>query len=188
MGDIMNNLITILNFSARANGNCAAISRFVEDYYKYAITRTYTVNNIIAPCRNCNYSCLKVGEQCPEITKEYKELMETLMQSQLIFFIVPNFCGFPCSNYFTFNERTVGYFNKSKERMESYMNIPKRFIIISNTESEVFTEAMAQQTFCKPDILYLKTSRYRKRSIDGDLLDSTEAKDELDKFLAQKHF
>ena len=52
--------------------------------------------------------------------------------------------------------------------MNQYANIQKKFIVISNTESEIFYSAMQQQTEC-PNIFYLRTRKYGKRSTDGEL-------------------
>ena len=65
------------------------------------------------------------------------------------------------------------------------MSVRKRFIIISNTESN-FTEAMQQQTNDQPDILYLKSRKYQKQSIAGDLLTSKAAKSDLQAFLTRE--
>ena len=69
--------------------------------------------------------------------------------------------------------------------MEKYMAVKKRFIIISNTENN-FAEAMRQQTNDQPDILYLKSRKYQKQSIAGDLLTSEAAKADLQAFLARE--
>ena len=89
-------------------------------------------------------------------------MMDNICQADLAYFIVPNYCGYPCANYFAFNERTVGYFNLKRELMQKYMNVPKRFIMISNTEGSNFANAMKQQVNGEPDILYLKSGKYGK--------------------------
>lgn len=43
------------------------------------------------------------------------------------------------------------------------MSVPKRFIIVSNSEGEIFEKAMQQQTNDNPEILYLKSNEYGKR-------------------------
>ena len=62
------------------------------------------------------------------------------------------------------------------------MNIKKKFIIISNTEDDTFMNEMYQQAN-EPNVLYMKTSKYGKRSIAGDLLDSADAKSDLCNFI-----
>jgi hypothetical protein len=63
------------------------------------------------------------------------------------------------------------------------MDVRKRFIIVSNTENEVFQKAMQQQAKDASEVLYLKTSKYGKRSTAGDLMMSPEAVTDLDAFL-----
>ena len=47
---------------------------------------------------------------------------------------------------------------------------------------------MRQQTNEEPDILYLQSKKYQKRSIAGDLLDSNAAKIDLAAYLARDNF
>lgn len=68
------------------------------------------------------------------------------------------------------------------------MSVPKRFIIVSNSEGEIFEKAMQQQTNDNPEILYLKSNEYGKRSIVGDILESDAAKADVTAFLAQHSF
>ena len=177
----MKNIVS-LSFSGRKDGNCAGIRAEIEDFYNQTNVRSFSIQNIKS-CGSCQYQCLKAGETCPELSAEYKDLMDCICSSELVYFIVPNYCGFPCSAYFTFNERSVGYFNMSRSRLEQYLSVKKRFIVVSNTESAAFESAMQQQTAEVPEILYLKTSKYGKRSIAGDLMDSTDARDDLKRFL-----
>lgn len=174
--------ITIISFSGRPDGNCAGVSAFILNYYKRTNIRSFVIQNM-EQCGTCHYECLKLSETCPKLSAGYEELMDTIRRSKLVYFIVPNYCGFPCSSYFTFNERSVGYFNMDRQIMDQYMSVKKRFVIISNTESAEFESAMQQQTAEVPDILYLKTSKYGKQSITGDLMDSEAAKTDLLSFL-----
>lgn len=178
----MNKFITVLSFSSRNNGNCANISQYLSNYYKQANVKSFVVDSeSVPPCGKCDCECLKPGEACPQRSEKYSDIMDTICQSDLVYFIVPNYCGFPCANYFAFNERSVGYFGTDRDKMEQYMNVPKRFIIVSNTEG--FEDAMRQQTNAEPDILYLKSRKYGKRSIMGDIMDSNDAQADLDAFL-----
>ena len=90
----------------------------------------------------------------------------------------------PSGNYFAINERSVGYFNMNRDLLNQYLTVPKRFIIVSNTESDFFRKAMQQQTNQEIVALYMKTSTYQKRSTAGDMLDSEEAKADLMQFLS----
>lgn len=178
----MSNRITILSFSSRRNGNCANIAKYISNRYVRTNVRHWTVDAaLFAPCGSCDCECLKPGMTCPQVSPEQKRVMDAICDSDLVYFVVPNYCGYPCANYFAFNERSVGYFGMDRGKMERYMKVRKRFIIVSNTEG--FEEAMHQQTTDEPEILYMKSRKYHKQSVAGDLLDSEAARADLDAFL-----
>ena len=66
--------------------------------------------------------------------------------------------------------------------MDKYMNAKKRFIVISNTEVANIESALTQQS-AEPKILYMKSAKYSKRSTDGNLMESEDAKADLMAFL-----
>ena len=176
--------IAIVQFSSRKNGNCSHISEHISEYYSAeSVTQFVVDDNVVHACNDCDYECLRPEKRCPQSNDAHDQIMETICNADLVYFIVPNYCGYPCANYFIFNERSVGYFNLDRALMQKYMNIPKRFIVISNTEGENFVNAMKQQVVGEPEILYLKTGKYHKRSIAGDLMDSAEANADLEAFL-----
>ena len=176
----MNN-VTILNFSGRNDGNCAAIAKFVSERHANANICVYNINENVEPCGKCNYECLTPGVSCASVNG-IRTIMDEAMNSDIIYYIVPNICGYPSANYFIFNERLVGYFNMDRELTAKYKSITKKFIIVSNTESDAFYNAMQQQS-AEPMILYLKTSKYGKRSTAGDILESEQAQADLAAFL-----
>ena len=181
----MNKKVSILCFSGRKDENCAQIAEFIEQFYMRTNVHSFVIDGQnFAPCGGCSYECLKPGQLCPNLTQQQKQIMDSVCESDLVYFVVPNYCGYPCANYFAFNERSVGYFNMDRALMDRYMNAAKRFIIVSNSEGPNFKAAMQQQTNCEPEILYLKTRSYQKQSIAGDLLTSEAAKADLTAFLA----
>lgn len=180
----MKKTVTILNFSPRRNGNCRQVCDAIANAYPNSNIRSYFIACTFTPCGSCNYECLKPGEHCPSLTQSQSEVYDAVLNSDLVYYVVPNFCGMPNAVYYAFNERSVGYFNMDRAVMAKYMAVRKRFILISNTEPSTFMDAMQQQTKDKPEILYLKTSRYGKKSIAGDLMDSEEARADLMAFLA----
>ena len=109
--------------------------------------------------------------------------MDAVTNSDTAYFIIPNYCGMPCANYYAFNERSVGYFNLDRNKMKAYMSVKKKFVVISNTESDQFVNALRQQVNEDPDIVYLKTRKYGKQSIAGDILESEAARADLDAWL-----
>lgn len=176
--------VAIVQFSYRKNGNCAAISEHIAAYYSaHNITRIKADNSIVQSCNQCDYECLQPRLECPHLRGQFQNMMDIMCAADLVYFIVPNYCGYPCANYFAFNERSVSYFHMNRDLLQRYMAIPKRFVAVSNTETQNFVEAFKQQTNAEPEILYLKTSKYHKRSISGDMLESDEAKIDLDRFL-----
>ena len=181
--------IVLIRFSSRESGNSSAIINYLTTYYRSESIRNFTVDStMIRPCDNCGYECLHLDKTCPNLTQFYKTMMDCICSADLVYFVIPNYCGYPCSNYFAFNERSVGYFNLDRALMQKYMNVNKRFIIISNSIGEPFISAMKQQVDGEPDILYLRSDQYAKKSIDGDILDSDAARNDLNDFLNQYSF
>lgn len=174
--------VVILNFSSRNGGNCDNITGFIEDHGKNANIISYKIGECFKPCGNCNYECLKQGVGCPNLTERQKQIMMDIICSDITYFIIPNYCGFPCANYFAFNERSVGFFHLNQALLERYMNIKKKFIIVSNAKSDLFYRAMEQQSG-DPDIFYLSSDAYQKKSLAGDILTSPAACSDLEAFL-----
>ena len=180
----MNKNVVIVSFSGRKSGNCAEIAKIIEQFHTRTNVQMFNVVELdIHACGECNYECLKPGEICPNVTEEQQTLMDALCKADMAYFIVPNYCGYPSANYFAFHERSVGYFNLDREKQAKYQSVPKRFIIVSNTEGNQFESAMQQHTSVKPEILYLKTRKYQKQSIAGDLMTSEQAQTDLLEFL-----
>ena len=91
--------------------------------------------------KHFNHECLQ--ENRSYIRKnEIDKTMDPLISSDIVYFIVPNYCEFPYANYFAFNERTLGYFNNDEQLLQKYYNIKKNYIIVSNTENEIFYKVM----------------------------------------------
>lgn len=177
--------ITILNFSGRKAGNCAGVETVIRCTFPNANIRAISVSSVYSPCNSCDYECLKPDVRCPLIDSAQEEAMRQILNSDLVYYIIPNYCGVPCGNYYAFNERNVGYFNGDRELMGKFLSIRKRFIMISNTEGAAFEMVMHQLSKQDAKALYLKSSKYAKSSIAGDLMTSTEAKADLTAFLAE---
>lgn len=176
--------VTIFNFSPRSGANCAKIANFISNYHGESNAVIYHITAENCPsCGGCNYECLTPGAQCPSKPDLLIRGLDDACASDLIYYIIPNFCGYPNANYFAFNERCVGYFGMDRQLRAGYMKIRKKFIIVSNTENDNFKNAAQQQTAAEPEMLYLKTGKYHKRSTAGDLMESDEAKADLQAFL-----
>lgn len=180
----MNNNIVLIRFSSREKGNCAAISDEIRQLYCDDSVVQFTVDaNVVQPCSNCNYECLTPNLSCPNISKEQAAVMKAVCGADLVYYIIPNYCGYPCSNFLVFNEKSVGFFNGDRTLMKQYMNTPKRFIVVSNTEGDQFINALQMQSKEKPEVLYMKTGKYGKKSIAGDIMESEAALNDLKAFI-----
>ena len=97
--------IVLIRFSSRDNGNCAAITAQIQQYYKEEMVRSFIADHLVVkPCGNCDYECLQPQRQCPNITVVCTELFYAVCNADLVYYVVPNYCGYPCANYFAFNE------------------------------------------------------------------------------------
>ena len=109
--------------------------------------------------------------------------MDAITNSTLTYFIVPNYCDYPCANFFIFNERSLCYFQNKEELLNAYERVPKKVIVVSNTNREHFHEAMKYHGECEPEMLFLSAKQYGKNSTVGDLLSSEQAAGDLRRFV-----
>lgn len=70
--------------------------------------------------------------------------------------------------------------------MSAYEKAAKKFIVVSNTEQELFHKILSNQVEGTPDILFLRAKDFKKSSIAGDLLSSDEARNRITKYLENK--
>lgn len=64
------------------------------------------------------------------------------------------------------------------------MEVPKKFIVVSNTGQDNFREAFRQHTSEEPAILFLHARNYDKVSLAGDLMAAREARQAVEAFAA----
>ena len=177
--------VCIISFSSRKNGNCAQISEFVSAMY--SDVKRYNFSDFkINGCGDCAYQCFESGDKCPFAADKEREILDAITNSELTYFIVPNYCDYPCSNYFVFNERSLCYFQGNERLLKAYLRVPKKVIAVSNTNKGNFELAFTYQALDIPYILFLSSNKYGKRSIDGDLLSSSEVVEELRSFVLKK--
>jgi len=180
--------VCIISFSSRANGNCAAISEFVKTCYGDS-AEVYRFSDFsVRPCGECDYECFGPERGCPASGDRENVLLEAVIECDLAYFVVPNYCDYPCANYFAFNERGQYYFSEHPDRMADYERTAKKFIVVSNTEKENFRKAFSYQSKGAPDILFLRAADFGKVSIAGDLLASTQAKAAVAGFVSKPPF
>lgn len=176
--------VVILNFSGKENGNCSCIADYISEKYTRTNVRNIRIADYFSPCGRCEYECLQQGAICPRIGDDHRTIMESICTCDVAYYLIPNYCGLPCANYYAFNERIVGWFNGDRKKMQCYLGAKKKFIFISNTENEAFRQVTKQHATKDAEILYLASRKYSKNSIAGDLLQSNEAKSDLDCFLS----
>ncbi len=174
----------IVSFSSRKNGNCSQIGKLIQSVTEDAEVFDFSKVNL-HPCGNCAYQCFSSRDHCPYIDDMEYRLLDAVTHSDLTYFIIPNYCDYPCANYFVFNERSQCYFQGRPELLEKYENVRKRAVVVSNTNEENFIHALAYQSYEKMKILFLSAKKFGKVSINGDLLSDESATRAVLEFVRQ---
>ena len=164
----------VISFSSRPDGNCAQIGKLIRSVSEEAVLFQFS-NFEIHACGKCGYECFADCSKCPYYRDMEYRLLDAVTHSDLVYFILPNYCDYPCANYFVFNERSQCYFQDNPELLEAYEKVPKRAIVVSNTNEDNFKTALAYQSYKEPDVLFLSAKQYGKVSIRGDLLTDENA-------------
>lgn len=174
----------IVSFSGRFGGNCSRIANVIRQMKKEATVYDFS-NFSITPCGQCKYECFQQRERCPYFDDMEFAICESITNSDLTYFVVPNYCDYPCANFFIFNERSQCYFQNHEDLLDQYLAVRKKFIVISNTGQNNFTTAFCQHILeaSTPDILFLSAKQFGKVSIHGDLTDSEDARDLICRFI-----
>ena len=178
--------VCIVSFSSRKNGNCSQIGEFISSHLTDTELKLYSFADFtLKACGNCEYQCFSGGVNCPYSQDNEREILDTITNSDLTYFVVPNYCDFPSSNFFVFNERSLCYFQNNEELLAKYLAVRKKFIVVSNTNIANFQMAFAYHTNVQPEILCLSAKKYGKVSIDGNLLTAKQAINDLVKFITE---
>jgi hypothetical protein len=178
--------ITIINFSGRKNGNCHNIANLIKQYHGSSDIVIFEFCDFsITACGKCNHECFHNRKKCPYYEDTLVRLYESIDSSDLVCYIVPNYCDYPCSNFFVFNERSQCYFQDQTILLNQYLAIPKKFIVVSNTEKKNFVNVFMYHVTegVKPDILFISAKKYDKDSINGDLMSSKAARKTVEEFV-----
>lgn len=171
--------VQILCFSARQSGNCADISQTIAAHHASDMMTIHHLEEMnISPCRGCNYECFR-QERCPHSADDVHPLYETLSLADLVYFVLPNYCNAPPALYFAFNERSACFFGGREERLNTYLSVPKRFVVVSSHEAPLFRELLQQHTDKEPDLLFLSAKDYGQKSLEGRLMACEEARHNL---------
>lgn len=176
--------VCIVSFSGRSGGNCSRIAEGIRQKKGDATVYDFSALSI-TPCGRCRYECFQQREKCPHFDDPEFTICEAIAHSDLAYFIVPNYCDYPCANFFIFNERSQCYFQNREDLLNQYLAVRKKFIVVSNTEQNNFTTAFCQHIpeTSAPDVLFLSAKQFGKISIHGDLMDSENAKEMIFRFI-----
>ncbi len=177
--------ICVVSFSSRADGNCSQIGKLICSLTKNSQLFDFSSFEI-HPCGKCGYECFSDPEKCPFSADMERRLLDEIVRSDLTYFILPNYCDYPCANFFIFNERSQCYFQGRPELLDAYEKVPKRAVVVSNTNEENFRQAMAYQSYAEPNILFLSAKKYEKVSIQGDLLTNEKAVSDILAFVQKQ--
>ena len=180
-------MIVVVNFSSRKDGNCYQISGVVKKHYKEKKVKIFNFyENTYISCGHCSYECFK--KKC-KVSDGINEIFKAIVQSEETIFVVPNYCDYPNSNYFLFNERSCGFFNGNKDLMNRYLNIPKKFIVVSNSCNNNFKTAFSYHLANEenPNILYFNSKKFSQNPLDGKLMSNKEAEHLVYDFLSNNY-
>ncbi len=176
-------MIVVVNFSSRKDGNCYRISGVIKKHYKEKKVKIFNFyENTYVSCGHCNYECFK--KRCI-VNDGINEIFKSIVQSEETIFVLPNYLDYPNSNYFLFTERSLGFFNGNKELQNRYLEIEKKFIIISNSCHINFRNALLNHVKegVKPEILYFNAKKFNQNPLDGALMSDIEAENLVHDFL-----
>lgn len=177
--------ICLISFSGRPNGNCGRTAGMLRQHYGERSVLYDFSTFTITPCGRCGCECFQARENCPYFNDPEYTVCDAAANSSLACFIVPNYCDYPCANFFAFNERSQCYFQGRPALLEQYLSVKKKFIVISNTGRDNFTAAFRCHIAedAEPDVLFLSAKRFHKTSIRGDLMDAPEARAAVLRFM-----
>lgn len=171
----------IVVFSSRKCGNCEHIAQYIKENLIHNCDIFYFSEHSIVPCGQCRYECF--DSFCPHANDGEVGLLENICRSDKTIFVLPNYCDYPCANFFIFNERSNGFFQGQAERLEQYLRVPKKFIVVSGSQSEHFMEAFWQHSDREPEILFLSAKACGTTSIGTVLMQSELAQNLVKEFI-----
>ena len=176
--------VAIVNLSSRLNGNCSIIAKYMLEVDNNAKIYEFGKMNF-SNCGKCDYECFKMSP-CP-LKDDLSILFKELVEAKEIIFIVPNYCGYPCANYFSFNERRCELFSINRAMLMTYLSIPKRFIIVSNSDINLMKNALIyqQNENMEFDYLQIKSRDYGSQSI-GIWANSEKLKEQIVSYYQSK--
>lgn len=180
-------MIVVVNFSSRKDGNCYQISGVIKRHFKEKKVKIYNFyENTYIACGHCDYECFK--KKC-KVNDGINEIFKSIVQSEETIFVLPNYLDYPNSNYFLFSERSIGFFNGNKDLQTRYLNIPKKFIVVSNSCNSNFKKAFLWHISndTHPEVLYLNSKKFNQNPLDGSLMSDKNAQALIGDFLNENY-
>ena len=166
----------IISFSARTNGNCDKIAKYISSETDRII---YFRDMNIHPCGECKYR-----------SDDIYGLYSDMCKYDKVIFIVPMYCSNPASLYFIFHERSQDYFMNNDE----YEEIIKRLYIIGiygKAESTPDYIPCFEKWFdgspFKNRVLGIERHLYHQ-TIHDSVLDIPEVKAKINNFLKEQGY
>jgi multimeric flavodoxin WrbA len=170
----------VVNFSGKISvGNGESIGRFICDASCHAPQLINYRDLRIHACSCCNYECFLDNNHCRYITDDLVALYDSILCADKVFFIIPVYSDYPCSNYFSFRERSQCYFDETS--FEKYQNLNIKFVVIANNGFENTVQVIHSDFPLLDDktILQLSSERYNTKSINGDLLQYDDVRERI---------
>jgi len=180
-------MITVISFSGRPNGNSVGVARVIKECHGEKEVQIVDFSEVaVEPCNHCNCDCFLPDGECP-VKDDVVSTYEKIIRSEEVYFILANYCGYPNAKYFAFNERSSSFFRRNRELLAQYLAVPKKFIVISNSNMEKFTELMQYQISegTEPQMLFLSSREFKVSSFAGNLMEVPEARQKVEKFVKE---
>jgi multimeric flavodoxin WrbA len=179
----MTNRDIILSFSGRKGGNCEQIADFIAENNDKPVKLYRMWEQNIHMCGDCGYECFAPDKECPHSADDERAVLDDICNSDTAYFLVPNYCGGPPAMLYALNERSVSFFAGHPERLERYMNVRKKFIVISSNQPDTFNTAFIQHDRNPREILWLSAREFGLRSMDTNLLQIDEVRERIRAFM-----
>lgn len=164
--------VSIINFSSHENGNGDKIVDYIKKVVQNAEMDVVKFSQEdIHGCGKCQYDCFNEKQKCHYFSDSIAEVYRKIADSDFCYFIVPNYSGVPCSNYFIFRERSQGVW-QDNGLWRRYAKTPKHFIVISTTNQSIFKELLKNEIDEGKTITidFFNSQEVESKSTKGDLI------------------
>ena len=178
-------MITIISFSGRPNGNSMGVAKVMKECLEEKDVQIVDFSEMsIEPCNHCSCDCFLPDGKCP-VQDDLVSVYEKIMQSEKVYFILANYCGYPNAKYFAFTERCMAFFKGNRELQAQYLAKPKKFVAITNSNMDKFTELVHGQIMrgTEPQMLFLSSGKFKVNSLAGNLMEVPEAREAVAEFV-----